>query len=298
MRVTFNSLYRDAAAGLERASERLLELQRQVSSGQRVARPSDDPLAASAAVAERAQIGAVEQYTRAANSVASRLTVTDTVLSSVLEKLTAARSSALSAQGSTKTEAQREAAAQAIEGIRSALLADFNTSFHGTYVFAGAAAASKPYVEGTDGTVAPYAGSTTEVSVDIGQERSVTVGFNGDAIARGSDTSDLFAVLADLIDAIRAGDQTAITSGSGALGDAFDRATAAQTRVGAGLKAIQGEQVRLQDLRTAGAARLSKLEDADMAEAITGLTRADAAYQAALGASRATTRVSLLDYLG
>jgi flagellin-like hook-associated protein FlgL len=43
--------------------------------------------------------------------------------------------------------------------------------------------------------------------------------------------------------------------------------------------------------------RLAKLESANMAEAITNMAHADAAYQAALGAVSSATRVSLLDYL-
>ena len=56
--------------------------------------------------------------------------------------------------------------------------------------------------------------------------------------------------------------------------------------------------MRLQDTKLASTERLSRLEDADMAEAIAGMTRADAAYRAALGAVGTAARVSLLDYLG
>lgn len=271
--------------------------QRQVSTGRRVGKPSDDPSAAAGAVTERAQLATVEQYSRAANSMASRLNVTDTVMSNILETLTAAQSSAVSAQGSTKSAEEREAAAQTLEGIKASLLTDFNTAFHGTYIFAGAAATAKPFVE-VGGVVGPYAGSTTEVKIDVSQERTVTVGFNGDAIARGTDTDDIFAVLDDLITAVRAGDNTGITTATAGVVRAFDRATTAQTRVGVALKAIEAEQARLQELKLAGTERLSNLEDADMAEAITDMARADAAYQAALGAVGTATRVSLLDYLG
>lgn len=297
MRVTFNSQYRDATAAIGEAAERLVEAQRQVSSGRRVSKPSDDPSAASSAVAERAQLAATEQYARAANSTASRLNVTDSVLSNIVETLTAVQSTALRGQGSTKTAAEREAAAQYLEGLRTSLLADFNVTFHGTYIFAGAAATTKPFVE-TGGVVGPYAGSTTEVSVDISSVRSVAVGFNGEAITRGSDAEDVFAVLDDLIAAVRAGDDAGITTAVAGVARAFDRATTAQTRVGMALQAIETEQRRLQDLKLAATERLSQLEDADMVQAITDMTRADAAYQAALGATARSARLSLIDYLG
>jgi flagellar hook-associated protein 3 FlgL len=297
MRITFSSQYRDAAAGLATAAEQMLEMQRQVATGRRVNKPSDDPTSASAIVVERAQMASAEQYTRAANSMSARLNVTDTVLSGILEKLTSVQATAMSAQGATKTANEREAAAQKIEGLRTSLLADFNSTFHGTYIFAGAAATTQPFVE-VAGVVGPYAGSTNEVAVDVGEQRSVTVGFNGDAIARGSEVDDIFAVLDDMAAAMRAADDAAISTASTAVARAFDRVTTAQTRVGVALNAIEQEQTRLQDLKLSTLERLSNHEDADMAEAITGMSRADAAYQAALGAIAKGSRASLMDYLG
>src|SRR5687768_11654522 len=99
MRITFNSQYRDAAAGIEEASTRLGEFQRQVSTGRRVEKPSDDPSASATLVTERSHLAQVEQYERAADSVSSRMTVADTVLSDIIQKISAAQSAATSARG-------------------------------------------------------------------------------------------------------------------------------------------------------------------------------------------------------
>lgn len=298
MRVTFNSQYRDAQAAIDRASQHFLDMQQQVASGKRVSKPSDDPAAAAAAVAERAQVGTIEQYQRAADSVVSRLTVVDTALSDILERITAAQVAATSARGSTAGPAQREAAALELEGIRAALLDGFNTSFRGTFVFAGARSTMPPYVVGAGGAVNPYAGSTQEVAVDIGDERAVTVGYNGDTLVTGSAPQDLFAQIDALAQAARDGDNVALGEGIDALRDAFARITAAQTRVGIGLNAVEGEKARLEDIRIAGAARLSKLEDANIVEAISEMTQAETAYRTALGAIGTASKMSLLDYLG
>jgi len=297
MRITFNSQYRDSSAAIDHAAESLIELQRQVATGKRVSKGSDDPTAAANAVNERAQLANVEQYSRAADSATSRLTVVDSVLSDIVEKLTAAQAATMSARGSTKTAAQREAVAKALEGIRDDVLDDLNTSFRGAYVFAGAASTTKPFAEALDGSIDPYAGSGTEVEADVGSQE-VPIGFDGDAIALGSDTDHVFTALDDLITAVRAGDDTGMEAGMDALSRAFDRTTTAQSRVGVALQALEGEQSRLRELKLAATTRLSKLEDADMAEVIAGMTRADAAYKAALGAAATAARVSLLDYLG
>ena len=45
MRVTFNAQNRNSTAGLEDSATRLMEFQRQVSTGKRIEKPSDDPSA-------------------------------------------------------------------------------------------------------------------------------------------------------------------------------------------------------------------------------------------------------------
>jgi flagellar hook-associated protein 3 FlgL len=96
---------------------------------------------------------------------------------------------------------------------------------------------------------------------------------------------------------VTAGDNDAIGTGIAGLQRVFDRATTAQTSVGNNMQAIDAEKVRLQQMAQSGSERLSKLEDLNMASAITEMQQADAAYRAALGAVGTVSKVSLLDYL-
>src|SRR5690349_69981 len=119
-------MYREAGAGIETATERLTEFQRQVSTGKRLEKPSDDPSGTMTAITEHAGLATVEQYTRAATSVGSKLTVIDTLLSDMVEKLTSASTAVTSARGTEQTQAQREAAAQQLESVKASLLDNFN----------------------------------------------------------------------------------------------------------------------------------------------------------------------------
>ena len=297
MRITFNSQYQDAAAALEKASEHRLEAQRRVSTGRRFSKISDDPTAAATSLAERSALGQVDQYTRSADSVASRLAVVDTVLSNVVEKLTAAQTVATAARGSTLSTTQRASLAQELGGIRDALTDDMNSTLHGRYLFGGAAVTTKPYTITPPATVAAYVGSNNEVRADISSDRSVTVAFDGEAITQGSDTQDVFTTLDQLIADVTAGNSNGIGTGLAALQRAFDRATAAQTRVGNEMAMIDTQKLRLQQMKLSGSERLAALEQIDMATAITEMQHADTAYQASLGAIGTSSRTSLMDYL-
>lgn len=297
MRISFQSGFRHALADIQRTSEELARRQREVSSGLRLQAPSDDPTAAVGAVAEHAAIGAIDRYARAADSVGSRLAVVDTVLGDVIEKLTQAQAVATGALGDTPTPAQREAAARELAGLSDAIFGDLNTSFRGVYVFAGTASTTAPFTRNPDGTVTAYQGNASTIAVDIDRSASVQVTFDGGAIAQGGEPRDIFEILETLGADALAGDTPAIEAGIADLKKAFDRAISAQTRVGTDQKAIDDQRLRLGDETLGAKARLSKLQDANMAEAISAMARAQTGYEAALGATATITRVSLMDYL-
>lgn len=297
MRVTFQSQSRDGIAGIQAAAEQLLDAQRKVSSGRRLNAISDNPGDAAAIVAERNSLSGIEQYQRASDSVGSRLQVVDTVLSDIVDKLSQAQSAALNGQGSNKTQIQRNAAAGTLVGLRAALLDDLNTTFHGTYVFSGASVTTQPFTTGAGGAVNAYAGSTVENSVDVGDGRSVKVSYDGSVIAQGSAPQHIFDVLDQLIADMQAGNDAGISTGIAALKDAFTRAQTAQSRLGNDINENDTQKMRLQQMKLSTDERLSKLEEADMSEALTNMSNADTAYKAALGAVGTITRTSLLDYL-
>ena len=297
MRLTFNAQNRNSTAGLEGAATRLMEFQRQVSTGKRVEKPSDDPSATLGAIGEHTETAAIDQYARATDSVASRLAVIDTVLSDLIAQLERGQVAAASGRGSMKTQVQRDAAATDLEGIRDTIFSDMNTAFNGTFVFSGSASTVQPFTRVGSGPISTYAGSTSEMVVDIDQHREIKIAFNGQLVTQGADAQDVFVAFDNLIAAVRAGDDAGMDAGMAALQRMFDRVSTAQGRVGADLRTIDEQKVRLSEMRRASVKRLSALEDTNMAEAITGMAQADAAYKAALGAVSAVTRMSLMDYL-
>jgi flagellar hook-associated protein 3 FlgL len=297
MRIAFQTGFRDTIADIQRTSEQMADAQRQVSTGRRLDVPSDDPSATTGAIGERARLGTIDRYVRSADSATSRLSVIDTVLSEIVSKLTAAQTAAASSIGDTASPEQRAAAAQDLASIRDQLVEDLNTQVGGVFVFAGSASTTKPFTQNADGTVNAYQGDNSTVTVDIDRAKSVQATFDGEALTQGSDSTDLFTVIEDLRTAILASDTPTIENGFAALKRAFGRATNMQAQVGAGEASLEDQRSRLSTQKLGAQARLSKFEDANMAEAISAMNRAEIGYRAALGAAATIRRVSLLDYL-
>jgi flagellar hook-associated protein 3 FlgL len=294
MRVTFRQAY-GSIDYVNTAAEQMARARQQVQSGKRVEKPGDDPAAMQRAVEGRGEMRGLDAYAKSADSALAKLTAMDTVLTGVVDKLTQANVSVMSARGSTVTPAQREAAAMTLEGIRDALVADLNTKVRGAYVFGGGGATTAPYAQVAG--VWTYQGDNAPVSVDVGLGQSVAVALDGQALAQGTDSTNILNQLEALVVAVRAGDDAGMATGVAALDRAFGRATRAQSGIGADQQEIDERQLTITATRLGIAGRVSKDEDADLALAISEMTRADTAYRAALGAIGTASRASLLDYL-
>ena len=114
---------------------------------------------------------------------------------------------------------------------------------------------------------------------------------------QGGAAQDLFQSLDALAAAVRTGDMSGIDTQLTSLDQAFDRVTAAQSRVGATLSALPAEKARLDELRRASDTRRSQAEEISLAEAISEMTRAQQAQQAAIAATGTNQKTTLLDYL-
>lgn len=294
MRVTFRTAY-GGTEYLEVTSGQAARARQQVMSGKKLEKASDDPGGMQRAVEGRAEMRTLETYQRTADTAMAKLSALDITLSGMVDKLDQAKVAVMSARGTVVTAAQREAAAQALEGIRDSFAADLNMSFRGVYVFGGGQATTPPYAKVAGAWT--YQGDNSPVSVDVGPGQTVEIALDGQALAQGSDTTNILDELEALIVAVRANDAAGMAAGTSAIDRAFQRATRTQTGIGVDEQTISEGQAQLAATHLAVKTRVSKDEDADLAMAISEMNRADTAYRAALGAIGTASRTSLLDYL-
>jgi flagellar hook-associated protein 3 FlgL len=295
-RVTANTLFRNTLRDIQSTAVAFARTQQQVSSGKRLQHASDDPSAATIGLRERAEMRNADRYREANDAVDSRLRVTDTVLSDIISSITTAQSMAAAGRTTVLTPQQREAVALEIDGVKQAVFTAINTSYRGIYLFAGARTTAEPYTRAGN-AVSAYQGDATVVSVDVSRTSTAAVTLDGGAVMQGSAPVDLFQTLDALAAAVRSGDMAGIDTELTGLDQAFVRVTTAQSRVGTTLSALPSEKARLDELRRASDTRRSQAEEINLAEAISDMSRAQQAQQAAIAAAGTSQRASLMDYL-
>jgi flagellar hook-associated protein 3 FlgL len=295
MRVTFSSTFRNGLLDVNDAAERLHTRTREVSSGKRIQVPSDDPSSMASAINEHSEMGVLDQYVRRNDSVEARLTIADSALSDIIKQITIAQGKGAAGRNTVLNPTQRQAIAGEIRGTRDAILRGINTSYNGIYLFSGGQSSTPAYAAGPP--ISAYQGDAQAMSLDVTRGRAVQATFNGQAILQGSAASDVFQTLTDLADAVENGNMSAIDTGLAELQQHFDRANTAQSRLGIDLASLADDRARTQELRRAADKRRSQLEDANLAESISGMQQADQAHRAALQALSTAGRLSLMDYL-
>jgi flagellar hook-associated protein 3 FlgL len=300
LRVTQQVIVNRVLDSLQKQQRDLLGLQEQLASGQRILTPSDNPIDARRAINTRAAIALNDQYLRNISTSASFLSVTETALMTVNENLQRARELVLQGASGTYNQDQLNSIAEEVNEIVEALLDTGNQQFTGRFVFAGNRTESLPF-EATrnvdaEVTAVTYVGNSEEIDVATGRGSTIAINEPGDKAFQ--DTQDIFQLLIDIRDDLRAGDQTSLGDVRLLELDAgIQQTNQAVARVGATQNRVSRAEFALEDFALALDEQLSDNIDADFAEVIVDLNAQSNAYQAALDAASRVISPSLLDYL-
>ena len=164
-------------ANLRRTNVGLLKIQEQLSTGQRVNRPSDDPAAIGSISTLRKVLEDFEQKLSNLDRAGNVVDQTDQALGEASNLLIEASSVAVSQIGINSDADTREAQATVIDGIIDSFLEISNRDYQGLHLFAGQKSASAPFIEKFGGY--QYIGSRTNLTDDLGGTQIIDINSNG-----------------------------------------------------------------------------------------------------------------------
>jgi flagellar hook-associated protein 3 FlgL len=233
-----SAFFERAGLDISNLRQRAQDLQSQVSSGERLARPSDDPVAS----ARLRVLGRADDLTSAnranANRAMADLTLTDQAISEVADNLMRAQELAIQAANDTLSPAQRAVIGQQLSDIRENLIALANMRDGAGHSLLGGEATGAAYV--VDGAGIPvYSGTSSAGELPLGDGQSVVRGVTGPELfnfTHSGSPTDLFAVIGTLADALQAGlvdPALASRDALGAMNTGLEQLTTTQTIIGA-----------------------------------------------------------------
>ncbi|MDI7247597.1 MAG: flagellar hook-associated protein FlgL [Bacillota bacterium] len=310
MRISTSYLLNNLSRDISQQLARMQKLSEEISTGKRVRKPSDDPIAASRGLAIRALRAGVTQHKTNIDDAKDWLGATERALMKAQEVFENAADAALRAGNSSLSDDERQALAQDVNGLIFELVDLANTQYDGRYIFAGLKTLTRPFLltenAGTPSYTVTYEGADGSKQIEVEPGTTVQVNTNGNEAfmqgIAGAGGRNVFEILVDLRDHLLAGDSSAtfrddIASDIAATQAAQDRIMNLVTGIGAKVRRLDRAATKLSQDAVELEALLSKTEDADVFKAITDLQLQETVYRAALGAAAGIMQTSLLDYM-
>ena len=150
-----------------------------MSSGKRVNKPSDDPVAAARIAHLDASLSRLDQYKSNSDFARNQLGLEESSLNDVISNLQRVRELALQANNSTTSDSDRKDIAAEVRQARDALLALANTTdVDGRHLFGGYVEAAAPFTTTASGVVV-YNGDQGQRTLQISDSRFVAINDSG-----------------------------------------------------------------------------------------------------------------------
>ena len=276
------------------------ELQEQMGTGQRLARASDDPVAAARLrTLDRGQkLAEIDQ--RNSDVASNDLAMTDDALSSIANVVIRARELATQAANGILSPDQRASIGTEITNLQQSLMLVMNGRDSAGHSLFGGQAAGAAYE--LVGGVHTYVGTATRDGVDLGEGQSVVAALTGPEVLEfevGGQQTDLFAVLGNLATALR--DETnqigASRDALDGLGAALSNVTTSQTVVGARMGWIELMNERRSATTELVTDEQQEIGGADLARTMTRLQEVMTVLEASQASFVRLARLTLFDMI-
>jgi flagellar hook-associated protein 3 FlgL len=276
MRITEHRMVELASASLSTQRERVARSGEQLSSGERVSRPSHDPAAWSAARRAEAARTINEGRGQALARSQEQLSLVDGALAQIGDVLSRARELAVSAASDTIDPESLEVILAEVRGLRQSALAAANTrGSDGEYVLAG----SQTDVPAFDGN-GVYQGDDVSRFIETQNGLAQSASITGNVLTSAAGV-DIFAQLAAFETALDNNDRDAISAAIGAMEAGHQQVSSARADGGAKSAALLAAEDAQRQLDGALVELQSRLVGADPIAAASELAQHSTSLEAA-----------------
>ena len=300
MRISTNTIYQSGISKISALQSDQTKLQQQISTGRRIASPSDDPVAAARALSLSHAQEVNAKFADTRKTAQTKLGTIESNLTSVTNLLVAAQSSLVAAGNGAYSNQERVSMATEFNDSLQALIGMANAKdAYGNYLYAGYQTATQPFVASATG--ANYQGDNGQQLLQVDSERQMAVNVSGDNLFQAGG-NDIFATLSSLVSLLNtpvtdAASQAALTSGLATamsnLSSTVDNVLNIRASVGNKLNELDALDIAGSDRDLQYSKSLSDLQDTDYASALSDLAKQQTIMEAAQKSFVSMTSLSL-----
>ncbi len=179
MRISSLQAFNNGVQGLQRNYAAAIRTQEQISSGNRILTPADDPVASVRLMQLEQQQNMLGQYKANLTAANNSLVQEESTLNSVNTIMQRVRDLAVQAGNGALSQSDRQSISSELQEREDELLALMNTrNARGEYLFAGFQGKTQPFVRQADGSFS-YEGDEGQRKLQIGSSLDVAISDNG-----------------------------------------------------------------------------------------------------------------------
>lgn len=298
MRISTTQYFKSTVDQMTRQQNDLIKTQSQLATGERVLRPSDDPLAMATALGAKAGVKQIDVFQSNLNYLSNQLSQMDVALSSGSDVIQGIRDSLVAASNSTLSSSDRQTIVQDLQGRLDELRGIANRKdTEGNYLFSGTRQDTEPF-QSVAGVVQPYAGGAQGRAIQVSNGRQIDLSITGqDAFSDPATGKSIFTSVEDAIADLQAGDLTTFRTRLAEVDSSYDSLLLARTKVGL----RQRESETIGQINNAASTELERVAGEavglDYAKAISELSQGQLKLQAVQQTFSSTSKLSLFNYL-
>jgi flagellar hook-associated protein 3 FlgL len=273
----------------------------QLSTGNTINQPSDNPAGAAYLLQLNANLARSQQYASNATDGAGWLSLGTSTVNQVLSALQQAQQVVESVSGANlgNQPGATQALADQVTSIQQELINLANTNYGGQAIFAGTGNVAQAYDSNGN-----YVGGGTAPTRTVAPGVQVAIGVTGDQIF-GTGNSGLLGsngILAQIVQDLQTGTTASINNVSTTDLQALQQATAqvsSQAAVlGANYQRVQAFSQQATSTQQVLQTQMSGIDSTNVAQVTTQLTESQQSFQAALWATSQLSQDSLVQFLG
>jgi len=292
VRITNAMLMNRAIHDLDRLREQYAKAQDAVN-GRVLTRASEDPKRVEEAMSLSGAQTRLERVLRAGEDAVNWLQVSESHLSTMIDRLQAAREAVVQSGGPVGLDPDgQKSLRDTLQAIRDSLMQELNAQHQGLYLFGGYQTQTQPFDE-SSGTLV-YQGDGNELLRTVAPGYTVGVTVPGDKLGAEGFIGALDQMIADL----DAGNLDNLSSvGLPALDQAISNLTVLRSDLGLRQNQVTQYTEQAQDSILLIKERLTKISGGDLETAVLDMVEAQTAYMAALASFAKALPQSLIDYM-
>ncbi len=311
LRITTNILVDQSIRDINNNLRRLQELQKQISTGKALLKPSDDPIGVSRAMRLTKDIDNSSIYQSNITYGMNRLKASERVLNDILDVILQIKE--IAQEGTDVTASlERPMLSEFVDSYLNEIIHKANSKFQGKFIFggmetlSGTSSLSAPFnpVYDSDGYISGVIqnvnGIDDLVRYEIDEGEYVVVNVSGSAPFQPygeGNSDDLFETIINIRDALRDNDLETLSNEIENLDEEYDNILKQSSLVGTRISELERQQTQISDLQINLKETLSSIVDVDLAQAAIEQSYQSFLYQTSIQVGAKIIPPSLLDFI-